>query len=103
MSQLFTNEFRTTFSTNAKFKTLRDALTASSVPGWRIKTPLILTHGQADTDVNPLMSKQLYEDLMKLDPALPVTYIPLPGLDHGLASAPSLITFVKRFLTIKGS
>lgn len=103
MSQLFTSEFRTTFATNAKFKTLRDALTASSVPAWKIKTPLILTHGQADTDVNPLMSRQLYEDLIKLDPALPVTYLPMPGLDHGLASAPSLIAFVKRFLAIKGN
>jgi pimeloyl-ACP methyl ester carboxylesterase len=103
MSQLFTNEFRTTFSTGNKFISLKDVLTSSSVPAWRIKTPLILTHGQADTDVSPTMSRQLYEDLMKLDPALPVTYIPMPGLDHGSASAPSLISFIKKFLVIKGN
>lgn len=103
MSQLFTNEFRTTFNTNSKFKALKDALTASSVPAWRIKTPLVLTHGQADTDVSPAMSEQLYDDLVQLDPALPVTYIPMPGLDHGGASAPSLISFVKKFLVIKGN
>ncbi len=102
MTQLFTNEFRTTFDTGQKFKTLRDALTASSISAWKIKTPLILTHGQADTDVPPVMTQQLYDDLMKLDPTLPVTYIPLAGMDHGLASAPSLINFVKRFLVIKG-
>jgi pimeloyl-ACP methyl ester carboxylesterase len=102
MSQLFTNEIRSTFSTNTKFRELRDALTASSIYAWRIKTPLILTHGQADIDVSPAMSKQLYDDMIKLDPALPVTYIPLAGMDHGLAAAPSVITFVKRFLTIKG-
>jgi pimeloyl-ACP methyl ester carboxylesterase len=103
MSQLFTNEFRTTFNTGNKFMSLKDALTSSSVPAWKIKTPLILTHGQADTDVSPAMSRQLYEDLLKLDPALPVTYIPMPGLDHGSASAPSLISFIKRFLVIKGN
>ena len=79
-----------------------DALAASSVSAWRIKTPLILTHGQADTDVDPLMSKQLYDDLMKIDPALPVTYIPMANLDHVGASAPSLVKFVSRFLVIKG-
>jgi len=103
MSQLFTNEFRTTFNTGNKFMSLKDALTSSSVPAWKIKTPLILTHGQADTDVSPAMSRQLYEDLLKLDPALPLTYIPMPGLDHGSASAPSLISFIKRFLVIKGN
>lgn len=102
MVNLFTSEFRTTLNTNAKFKAMRDALAASSVPAWKIKTPLILTHGQADTDVSPLMSKQLYDDLIKLDAAVPVTYLPLAGMDHGLASAPSLVNFVKRFLVIKG-
>lgn len=102
MSELFTNEFRTTLTTNTKFKEMRDALAASSVSAWKIKTPLILTHGQADTDVSPLMTSQLYTDLMNLDPTLPVTYIPLAGMDHGQASAPSLVAFVKRFLVIKG-
>lgn len=102
MAQLFTGEFRTTMNTNAKFKDMRDALAGSSVIAWKIKAPLILTHGQADTDVSPMMTSQLYADLMKLDPALPVTYIPLPGMDHGMASVPSLANFVKRFLVIKG-
>jgi pimeloyl-ACP methyl ester carboxylesterase len=102
MTQLFTNDFRTTLNSNAKFQVMRDALAASSVMAWKIKTPLILTHGQTDTDVSPLMTSQLYSNLMKLDPAMPVTYIPLPGMDHGMASAPSLVAFVKRFLVIKG-
>jgi pimeloyl-ACP methyl ester carboxylesterase len=102
MVQLFTSEFKTTFKTNPKFQAMRDALVASSVAAWRIKAPLILTHGQIDTDVSPAMTKTLYDDLMKLDPSLPVTYIPMPGMDHTLASAPSLINFVKRFLVIKG-
>jgi hypothetical protein len=102
MVQLFTSEFKTTFKTNPKFQAMRDALVASSVAAWRIKAPLILTHGQIDTDVSPVMTKNLYDDLMKLDPSLPVTYIPMPGMDHTLASAPSLINFVKRFLVIKG-
>lgn len=103
MSQLFTTEFRSTFTTNAKFKELRDALAASSVGAWKIKAPLVLTHGQADTDVSPLMSSQLYADLMKLDGSLPVTYIPMPGFDHGSASAPSLVSFVKKFLAVRGN
>jgi len=101
MSQLFTSEFRTTMNSNAKYQVMRDALAASSVSAWKIKTPLILTHGQADTDVAPEMSKQLYDDLMKLDATLPVTYIPMAGMNHGSASAPSLVNFVKRFLVIK--
>ncbi len=100
--QLFTADFRSTFNTNPKYKVMLDALAASSVSAWRIKTPLVLTHGQADTDVNPIMSKQLYEDLMKIDPSLPVTYLPMANLDHGGASAPSLVNFVSRFLVIKG-
>ena len=102
MPALFTNEFRTTFATNAKFKEMRDALAASSVSAWKIKTPLILTHGQADMGVSPLMTSQLYTDLMSLDSTLPVTYIPMAGLDHEGAIAPSLVAFVKRFLVIKG-
>ena len=81
---------------------MRDALVASSVSAWKIKTPLILTHGQADTDVSPLMTKQLYDNLMLLDPTLPVTYVPMAGMDHGSASAPSLVNFMKRFLLIRG-
>jgi pimeloyl-ACP methyl ester carboxylesterase len=103
VTDLFTNEFRTTFATNAKFKGLADALAANSVAAWRIKTPLILTHGLVDTDVSPLMTQQLYADLIRLDPALPVTYVPMPGFDHGTASAPSLVKFVKQFLVIRGN
>ena len=102
MTQLFTTEFRTTWKTNTKFQGIKDALVASSVSAWKIKTPLILAHGQADTDVTPAMSSALYNDLMSLDKTLPVTYIPMPGLDHSSASAPALINFVKRFLVIKG-
>lgn len=102
MLQLFTSEFRTTMNTNAKFQAMRDALAASSISAWKIKAPLILTHGQADTDVSPEMTRQLYDDLIKLDATLPVTYIPMPGMNHGTASAPSLVNFVKRFLVIKG-
>lgn len=102
MTQLFTSEFRTTLTTNAKFKTMRDALAASSIGAWNIKTPLILTHGLVDSDVTPLMSQQLYDELVKLNPALPVTYIPMPGFDHTGASAPSMLSFVKRFLVIRG-
>jgi len=103
MPQLFTADFRANFNTSSKYKGMLDALTASSVFAWKIKTPLILTHGQSDTDVTPLMTQNLYNELMKLDPSLPVTYIPLPGMDHGAASAPSLINFMSRFLVIKGS
>ena len=103
MPQLFTADFRTNFNTSAKYKGMLDALTASSVFAWKIKTPLILTHGQADTDVTPLMTQNLYSELMKLDPTLPVTYIPMANLDHGGASAPSLVSFVSRFLVIKGN
>lgn len=102
ITQLFTTEFRTAWKTNAKFQGLKDALAASSVSAWKIKTPLILAHGQSDTDVPPLMSSTLYNDLMNLDKTLPVTYIPMAGLDHSSASAPTLINFVKRFLVIKG-
>jgi pimeloyl-ACP methyl ester carboxylesterase len=102
MPQLFTADFIANFNTSSKYKGMLDALTASSIFAWKIKTPLILIHGQADTDVTPLMTQNLYNDLMKLDPALPVTYIPLPGMDHGTASAPSLINFMSRFLVIKG-
>jgi pimeloyl-ACP methyl ester carboxylesterase len=102
MPQLFTADFIANFNTSSKYKGMLDALTASSIFAWKIKTPLILIHGQADTDVTPLMTQNLYNDLMKLDPALPVTYIPFPGMDHGTASAPSLINFMSRFLVIKG-
>lgn len=102
MSQLFTSEFRTSMNTNAKFQAVRDALISNSVTAWKIKAPLILTHGQADTDVSPEMTRQLYDDLIKLDATLPVTYIPMAGMNHGTASAPSLVNFVKRFLVIKG-
>jgi len=56
MAQLFTGEFRTTMNTNAKFQVMRDALAESSVTAWKIKAPLILAHGQADTDVSPEMT-----------------------------------------------
>jgi pimeloyl-ACP methyl ester carboxylesterase len=103
MAQLFTNEFRTTWNTAAKYKDIRDALTASSVAAWRIRTPLVLTHGLADQNVPAATTQQFYDDLMKFDPSLPVTYIPLDGMDHELAAAPSMLIFMKKFLTIKGN
>lgn len=103
MAQLFTNEFRTTWNTAAKYKDIRDALTASSVTAWRIKTPLVLTHGLADLNVPAATTQQFYDDLMKLDPSLPVTYIPLDGMNHELAVSPSMLIFMKKFLAIKGN
>ncbi len=103
MAQLFTNEFQTTWNTAAKYKDIRDALTASSVTAWRIKTPLVLTHGLADQNVPAATTQQFYDDLMKLDPSLPVTYLPLDGMDHEMAVAPSMLIFIKKFLAIKGN
>jgi hypothetical protein len=40
---------------------------------------------------------------MKLDPSLPVTYIPLDGMNHELAASPSMLIFMKKFLAIKGN
>ncbi|MCE1198436.1 MAG: alpha/beta fold hydrolase [Marinilabiliales bacterium] len=102
MTQLFTADFRANLLTSDKYSQLRSALAASSVTPWRIKTPLLLTYGEADQDVPPAMTKNLYNGILQIDGSLPVTMISMPGLDHSLAAAPSLIAFMKKFLSIKG-
>jgi len=99
ISDLFTDDLVSNFTTGGKYASLRAALTNNSVAAWKTASPVLLIHGLGDTFVTPAVSENLYNDfLAKGTAADSVTYLPIPGLDHREAVIPWGLTSIKWIL-----
>jgi pimeloyl-ACP methyl ester carboxylesterase len=102
LNELFTQDFRTNYSTGTKFAPLRDAFTRNSIEAWKTTTPTLLIHGLGDSFVTPKVSQSIYTAFLAkgVDPTT-IAYIPIPGLDHRDAVLPWGMATISYLLKIK--
>ncbi len=86
-------DFISGFASAPKFAPVRDALTRNSIAGWKTNIPLYFVHGGSDTHVNPSATENIYNEMINAgtSPLICKKEI-FPGLDHGDALVPSMIT-----------
>lgn len=83
LTELFTEEYRTTYDTNAKYSGLKSVLKANSIVAWNISTPTKLFHGELDEVIPFSMSQKMFADFKtKGVPDSKIELIKIPEADH---------------------
>jgi len=98
---LVTESFLTGINTNSIYKDFRDALNSNSVYGWNSTEPIKLYHGTADDNVPITTSEQVYQEFITAGASNNVSYIPLPGLNHGTGAIPMILDALLWFTEIE--
>lgn len=98
---LFTEEYKTTANTNAKFSTVIATLEKNSVSAWKTNVPTLLLHGSADNYVPPATSTNLYNGFVAqgVDKSK-VTLVPIPGAGHTTGIIPSCLAAFSWFIEL---
>ncbi|MBN1107462.1 MAG: alpha/beta hydrolase [Bacteroidales bacterium] len=101
IADLLTDEFRNNGSSQA-FESVTLAMEWNSAMAYNSEIPLLLVHGDADTQVDVSNTESLY-DLMLLQGTSSAlcTKTILPGLDHGEAVVPFMIEGLKFILNLR--
>jgi hypothetical protein len=98
---LFTSEFLSGYTTDAKYASVRASLTANSITGWDTSVPLYLIHGGGDTSVDPISTESIYNSMIGAGTSTQMcTKEIIPGLDHGDAIVPAMIKGLKFFMNL---
>jgi len=99
IADLFTADYRSSVNTNVKFASVVSTLSKNSIAAWKTNIPTMILHGTADNYVPYKGSENLYNDfLAKGVSAGKVTFVPIPGADHGSAIIPSGVASLKWFI-----
>jgi fermentation-respiration switch protein FrsA (DUF1100 family) len=94
-------DFRINYS-DAKYSSVRNSLVNNSIGPYKTQIPLLLVHGDADTQV-PVSSTQLFYDEMILagTGTSVCTKTIMPGLDHGDAILPGMVQGLEFLINIR--
>ncbi|MEI6047458.1 MAG: lipase family protein [Bacteroidota bacterium] len=101
---LITSDFLSGFATSPKYASVRDALINNSVNAWHSYKPLLLLHGEDDTDVNPISTESMYSAMVEAGTSGDLCKkVILPGLDHGDGIFPCMIQGVLFLMNLNTS
>jgi pimeloyl-ACP methyl ester carboxylesterase len=92
INELINPDFLTGFSSSPDYGSVRDGLNNNSITAWHTQKPLLLIHGGADTQVNPVSTENMYDAMIQAgtSPELCEKVI-LPDLDHSDGVAPCMV------------
>jgi len=100
-ADLFTAEYKSTSTTNAKYTSVISSLAKNSIAAWKTNIPTLITHGTADTYVPIQISENMYNGfLAKGVDKSKITYIPIPGADHTGGIIPSGVASFNWFIEL---
>jgi pimeloyl-ACP methyl ester carboxylesterase len=92
VSGLITPGFLSGFASSAKYTSVREALTNNSISAWHTYKPLLLIHGEKDTQVNPITTENMYSSMIQAGTSPDICKkVIVPGVDHGDGIAPCMI------------
>jgi len=102
ISRLFTADYITGYSTDAKYASIKDMLTANSITAWKATTPTLLIHGTKDTFVPPQVTDRIFQGFLNEGVGVDkVKILPIPGGTHQSSVVPAGIAAITWFLEIK--
>jgi pimeloyl-ACP methyl ester carboxylesterase len=92
LGALLRSEFRVEFATGAAYADVRQALDENSIVPWSTSVPLLLVHGESDTQVPPEGTVALYDAMIDAGTEPSVLEIVLiPDADHGSGLIPASV------------
>ena len=92
ISGLITPGFLSGFASSAKYASVREALNKNSITPWHSNKPILLIHGEKDTDVNPSATETMYAGMIQAGTPVEICKkVIVPGVGHGDGVAPCMI------------
>ena len=92
IASLLNADFRTGFTSGSAYTTIREALAENSINPWNTSIPLLLIHGEADTQVPAAGTVALYNEMISEGSSPQKVRIELiPDADHGDGLIPASV------------
>ena len=104
IADLMNPDFLSGYSTLAKYSTVRASLEANSIAAWHGYKPLLLLHGSADLDVNPVATENMYSAMLQAGTSADIIKkVIVPDVNHSQGVAPCLFQGILFLENIKNS
>jgi pimeloyl-ACP methyl ester carboxylesterase len=89
---LLNPDFISGFGTASKYSSVRDALSNNSISAWHSSIPILFTHGEQDTEVNPVSTENTFNEMIAAGTSPDICKrITVPGVDHSAGAVPCMI------------
>jgi pimeloyl-ACP methyl ester carboxylesterase len=90
---LINPDFISGFDSNARYLSVREAMSRNSIAAYATTKPLLLVHGASDTQVNPQVTEYFYNEMIRAGTSASVVKKEIfPGLDHGDGVFPAVVS-----------
>lgn len=104
IAALLKPEFRSGFATSPAYAGIRQALEDNSITPWNTMVPLLIVHGEEDTQVPVSGSIAFYDDMLAAGTSPgTVTLVTVPGVGHGDGLLPAAAASLQFILSLTGN
>jgi pimeloyl-ACP methyl ester carboxylesterase len=104
IADLMNPDFILGYASAAKYSTVRAALEANSISPWHGYKPLLLLHGSADLDVNPITTENMYTGMIQAGTSSElVKKVIVPNVNHSQGIIPCMLQGIMFLENIKNS
>ncbi|HAM10784.1 MAG: hypothetical protein A2X05_07485 [Bacteroidetes bacterium GWE2_41_25] len=104
VSALLNPSFISGFSGSDKYSSVRKAFKDNSIGAWHTYKPLLLIHGGNDTQVNPVTTETMYNDMIQAGTSPDIIEkVIVPGVDHGDGVLPVMLQGIQFLYNLKES
>lgn len=101
MASFLTPEYRTGFTTDAKYAGVRSAFLSNSITAWKAKTPMKLFHGANDDLIPPGISSKILADFKTAGLTdSQIQLVIIPNVDHITGVYPTGMQTILWFLSL---
>ncbi len=92
ISTLMNPDFISGYTISDKYASVRKAFSDNSIDAWHTCKPLLLVHGDSDTQVNPITTENMYNELIRAGTSPDICKkVIIPGADHGDGILPAML------------
>jgi len=89
---LLNPDFISGFVTSSRYSAVRDALNNNSITAWHSYVPILFTHGEKDTEVDPVSTDNIFNGMLAEGTSPDICKkITVPGVDHSAGAIPCMI------------
>jgi pimeloyl-ACP methyl ester carboxylesterase len=89
---LLNTDFISGFASSSKYSSVKDALANNSITAWHSSVPILFTHGEQDTEVDPASTENIFNEMIAAGTSPDICKkITVPNVDHGPGAVPCMI------------
>jgi len=104
ISALLNPSFISGFSTADKYSSVSKAFKNNSIEAWHTYKPLLLIHGDSDTQVSPVTTETMYSAMLQAGTSSEIIEkVTIPGADHSDGVLPAMLLGIQFLINLKES